>query len=83
MIEASTVTDSILKIEASTLTDSIQMVDACTETELVKPMELVAPPPRPTKEESTQTGPRSRITERRLEKNNGGPIGTNNGIKTP
>ena len=57
MIEASTITDSILTIEASTLTDSIQMVDACTETESVKPTELAAPPPRPTKEEATQTGP--------------------------
>ena len=55
MIEASTITYSILTIEASTLTDS--MVDACTETEPVKPTELAAPPPRPTKQEATQAGP--------------------------
>ena len=55
MIEASTITDSILTIEASIVTDS--MVDACTETEPVKPTELAAPPPRPTKEEETKIGP--------------------------
>ena len=57
-IEASTVTDSILTIEASTLTDSIEMVDACTTTEPVTPKEKTeSPPPRPTKEVATQTGP--------------------------
>ena len=51
----------ILTIEASTLTDSIQMVDACTETESVKPMELAAPPPRPTREVAIQTRPSLRV----------------------
>ena len=58
MIEASTVTDSILTVEASTLTDSIQMIDAFTTTESVTPMEKTeTPPPRPTKQVATQTGP--------------------------
>ena len=44
--------------QASTLTDSVHMVDACTITESVTTKENTeSPPPRPTKEVATQTGP--------------------------
>ena len=47
MVEASTVTDSILTIEPSTLKDSTQMIDAFTTIESVKPMEIAGSHPQP------------------------------------
>ena len=57
MVEASTVTYSIMTIEASTITDSIQMVDAFTTPESVTPNEIAASNPLPIQDSSALRPP--------------------------